>query len=154
MDDKYQCHICMELANKPVVTPCGHLFWYEHQLFKLAMYLSLAPFQSIISDLSHLQKWSLNVIFKSNNRPQCTNRKSIKWNPSKASPFPKTESWFNKKVASSIHCQYWHERTKRSALGWIRSLSINVHGTQSLTQETIKELKSFRKLRRQRMDDL
>ncbi len=28
MDDKYQCHICMELANKPVVTPCGHLFWY------------------------------------------------------------------------------------------------------------------------------
>lgn len=27
-DDKYQCHICMELAHKPVVTPCGHLFWY------------------------------------------------------------------------------------------------------------------------------
>lgn len=33
LDDKYQCHICMELANKPVVTPCGHLFWYIIALF-------------------------------------------------------------------------------------------------------------------------
>ena len=55
MDDKYQCHICMEIANKPVVTPCGHLFWYYHQLFnKLAMYLSLASIQSIISHVSNL----------------------------------------------------------------------------------------------------
>jgi len=28
MEEKYQCHICMEIANKPIVTPCGHLFWY------------------------------------------------------------------------------------------------------------------------------
>lgn len=27
-DEKYQCHICMETAQKPIVTPCGHLFWY------------------------------------------------------------------------------------------------------------------------------
>ena len=25
-DEKYQCHICMDTARKPVVTPCGHLF--------------------------------------------------------------------------------------------------------------------------------
>ena len=28
IEEKYQCHICMEMANKPIVTPCGHLFWY------------------------------------------------------------------------------------------------------------------------------
>ena len=28
MEEKYQCHICMELAQKPIVTPCGHLFWF------------------------------------------------------------------------------------------------------------------------------
>lgn len=54
MDDKYQCHICMEIANKPVVTPCGHLFWYNIQLFKLALHLSLASFQSIVSHMPNL----------------------------------------------------------------------------------------------------
>ena len=28
IEEKYQCHICMEMATKPIVTPCGHLFWY------------------------------------------------------------------------------------------------------------------------------
>jgi hypothetical protein len=27
LEEKYQCHICMEMASKPIVTPCGHLFW-------------------------------------------------------------------------------------------------------------------------------
>ena len=26
MEEKYQCHVCMDTAKKPVVTPCGHLF--------------------------------------------------------------------------------------------------------------------------------
>jgi hypothetical protein len=42
MDDKYQCHICMELASKPVVTPCGHLFWYRiYYLIKLVGLVSI-----------------------------------------------------------------------------------------------------------------
>lgn len=63
MDDKYQCHICMELANKPVVTPCGHLFWYFKSLFQLALYLSLAKIKPIVSYVSYLQKWPRNVSF-------------------------------------------------------------------------------------------
>ena len=29
MEEKYQCHICMDVAQKPIVTPCGHLFCWH-----------------------------------------------------------------------------------------------------------------------------
>ena len=55
MEDKYQCHICMETAHKPIVTPCGHLFWY-FPLTQLAVHLLLAQIKSIISHMPALQK--------------------------------------------------------------------------------------------------
>jgi len=24
---QYECNICLDVANEPVITPCGHLFW-------------------------------------------------------------------------------------------------------------------------------
>ena len=26
-DSSYECHICLEIANEPILTQCGHLFW-------------------------------------------------------------------------------------------------------------------------------
>ena len=28
-ESAYECHICLEVASEPVLTPCGHLFWYH-----------------------------------------------------------------------------------------------------------------------------
>ncbi len=25
----FECNICLEQATEPVITPCGHLFWYD-----------------------------------------------------------------------------------------------------------------------------
>ena len=29
-ESAYECHICLEVASEPVLTPCGHLFWYQY----------------------------------------------------------------------------------------------------------------------------
>ena len=26
--NQYECNICLEVASEPIITPCGHLFWY------------------------------------------------------------------------------------------------------------------------------
>lgn len=31
-DDKtrfFECNVCFDIVNEPVLTQCGHLFWYE-----------------------------------------------------------------------------------------------------------------------------
>jgi hypothetical protein len=30
--DGFQCNICLDVAADPVITQCGHLFWYETHL--------------------------------------------------------------------------------------------------------------------------
>ena len=82
MDDKYQCHICMELANKPVVTPCGHLFWYFKSLFQLGLHLSLAAIEPIVSYMPHLQKRLINVSFTRNYWAWRPYRKGLEWSTS------------------------------------------------------------------------
>jgi E3 ubiquitin-protein ligase RNF5 len=27
IESSFECHICLEIASEPVLTPCGHLFW-------------------------------------------------------------------------------------------------------------------------------
>ena len=27
-NEKFSCRICFEIASEPVITPCGHLFWF------------------------------------------------------------------------------------------------------------------------------
>lgn len=26
--EKFSCKICLEVAQEPVITPCGHLYWF------------------------------------------------------------------------------------------------------------------------------
>lgn len=35
---QFECKVCLEIANEPVVTQCGHLFWYD-SITELEVYL-------------------------------------------------------------------------------------------------------------------
>jgi E3 ubiquitin-protein ligase RNF5 len=39
---RFECNICLEIATEPVITRCGHLYWYIPIFSKFKSYQKLA----------------------------------------------------------------------------------------------------------------
>jgi E3 ubiquitin-protein ligase RNF5 len=44
----FECNICFDAASEPVVTPCGHLYWYENTTFSPLSVSSSNSFMELI----------------------------------------------------------------------------------------------------------
>ena len=49
----FECNICFETADEPVITPCGHLFWFVQPTIRsLSLSLSRSLALSLLTDPS------------------------------------------------------------------------------------------------------